>query len=125
MCDFMGQDFGATYPDSVCIDGYLWDADSGNADPNGDGWLYDSGGEVPCPSCNEKVAAKYARKPLKQVRAYVARMKEKWGTFGAPASLRMGWLKGNKGLQSALLEPGGERDHGTTKRADQETETEA
>ena len=33
MCDFMGQDFGATYPDSVCIDGYLWDADSGNADP--------------------------------------------------------------------------------------------
>jgi hypothetical protein len=32
MCDFMGQDFGATYPDSVCIDGYLWDADSGNGE---------------------------------------------------------------------------------------------
>jgi hypothetical protein len=87
MCDFMGQDFGARYPDSVCIDGYLWDADSGNADPSGEGWLYDSGGEIPCPSCNEKTAAKYADKPLKEIREYVARMKEKWGTFGAPASL--------------------------------------
>jgi hypothetical protein len=88
MCDFMGQDFGAAYPDSVCIDGYLWDADSGNADPNGEGWIYDSGGEIPCPSCNEKAAAKYAGKPLKKIRSYVAHMKEKWGTFGAPASLR-------------------------------------
>jgi hypothetical protein len=87
-CDFMGQDFGATYPDSICIDGYLWDADSGNADRNGEGWIYTCGGEIPCPSCNEKAAAKYADKPLKKIREYVQRMKGKWGTFHAPASLR-------------------------------------
>ena len=85
MCDFMGQDFGACYPDSVCIEGYLWDADSGNAAPGG-GWNYTVGGELPCPKCNEKAAAKYAEKSLKKVRDYVRRMEEKWGHFGAPAS---------------------------------------
>jgi len=51
-CDYQGHEFGAVYPDSVCIDGYLWDADSGDADPNGDGWIYTSGGDIPCPKCN-------------------------------------------------------------------------
>lgn len=50
MCDYQGHEFGATYPDSVCIDGFLWDADSGDAD--GDGWCYTNGGEIPCPKCN-------------------------------------------------------------------------
>lgn len=87
MCDFMGQDFGADYPDSICIEGYLWDADSGDADPGGEGWIYTAGGELPCPSCNEQEAARYAEKTLAEVRDYVARMKEKWGAFGTPASL--------------------------------------
>ena len=50
MCDYQGFDFGATYPDSVCIDGVLWDADSGESTE--DGWEYDLGGEIPCPECN-------------------------------------------------------------------------
>lgn len=88
MCEFMGQDFGASYPDSVCIEGYLWDADSGNPDPTGEfAWIYTHGGEIPCPSCNEKEAAKYSRKSVKKIREYVAHMKEKWGTFDAPVSL--------------------------------------
>jgi hypothetical protein len=94
MCDFCGQDFGANYPDSVCIDGYLWDADSGEA--SGDGWMYDHGGDIPCPACNEKEAV-YAmaerlygqaddKRPLiafypaarRRVRDYVQRMNDKW-----------------------------------------------
>jgi hypothetical protein len=86
MCNYMGQDFGACYPDSVCIDGFLWDADSGNADPSGDGWIYDNGGEIPCPACNEKTAARYSGKSIKSIRKYVALMKDRWGTFGGPAS---------------------------------------
>ncbi len=58
-CDYQGHEFGAVYPDSVCIDGYLWDADSGNADPSGDGWLYDKGGDIPCPKCNAEANAEY------------------------------------------------------------------
>lgn len=87
MCDFMGQDFGAAYPDSICIAGYLWDADSGDPNPNGEGWLYTNGGEIPCPSCNTKEAAKYSGKSIRKVLEYVQRMKEKWGVFGQPASL--------------------------------------
>lgn len=49
-CDYQGYEFGANYPDSVCIDGYLWDADSGGATE--DGWEYTFGGEIPCPNCN-------------------------------------------------------------------------
>jgi len=88
MCDFMGQDFGAQYPDSVCIDGFLWDADSGDAAPDGSGWIYTNGGDIPCPKCNEKAAAKYAEKPLKKIRAYVKAMEQKWGVFGRSASIR-------------------------------------
>ncbi len=56
-CDYQGYEFGAPYLDSVCIDGYLWDADSGCPDPTGEfGWLYDHGGELPCPCCRFKEA---------------------------------------------------------------------
>jgi len=51
-CDYQGHEFGAPYPDSVCIEGYLWDADSGEASPDGEGWLYSHGGDLPCPKCN-------------------------------------------------------------------------
>jgi hypothetical protein len=36
------------YPDSICCDGYLWDADSG------DEMGMDNGGDIPCPVCNRK-----------------------------------------------------------------------
>ncbi len=49
-CDYQGQEFGAPYPDSVCIDGHLWDADSCD-EPGGP--LY-HGGDIPCPKCNAK-----------------------------------------------------------------------
>jgi hypothetical protein len=47
MCDYQGYEFGANYLDSVCIEGYLWDADSG-----GPGELLTHGGDDPCPQCN-------------------------------------------------------------------------
>lgn len=53
-CDYQGYEFGASYLDSVCIDGYLWDADSGYS--TDDGWMYTKGGEDPCPLCNFKQA---------------------------------------------------------------------
>lgn len=47
-CGYEAPHFvGAHYPDARCIDGYLWDLDSGS----GDGFL-DHGGDVPCPACN-------------------------------------------------------------------------
>lgn len=47
MCGYCGHEFGAGYPDSICIKGYLWDADS----DDGEGGLT-HGGEWPCPACN-------------------------------------------------------------------------
>lgn len=48
--------FGANYPDSQCIEGYLWDEDSGE----GDGFLY-SGGDIPCPYCKPSEHMEYNR----------------------------------------------------------------
>lgn len=48
MCDYQGCEFGAAYLDSVCIDGYLWDADSNEGDSN----VLTNGGYIPCPKCN-------------------------------------------------------------------------
>jgi hypothetical protein len=53
-CNYQGYEFGASYLDSVCIDGMLWDADSGFG--TDEGWIYDHGGEDPCPLCNRKGA---------------------------------------------------------------------
>ena len=46
MCDYTGRHFGANYEDTCCIEGYLWDLDSGDEDG------LTSGGEIPCPQCN-------------------------------------------------------------------------
>ncbi len=51
-CDYEGNDFGAHYLDSKCINGYLWDMDSGFVE-NGEHYL-DIGGDIPCPHCNVK-----------------------------------------------------------------------
>lgn len=47
MCDYQGHEFGAQYPDSVCIDGQLWDADKCDDEGN-----FYGEGEWPCPNCN-------------------------------------------------------------------------
>lgn len=46
-CGYTGHDFGAPYPDSTCIDGFLWDLDS--CDEPGGGLTH--GGDIPCPQC--------------------------------------------------------------------------
>lgn len=46
MCGYTGHEFGASYPDSCCIDGFLWDLDSGDDD----GLTH--GGDMACPRCN-------------------------------------------------------------------------
>lgn len=55
MCDYQGYEFGANYPDSVCIDGKLFDADNCDNDGN----LYGTGEDIPCPMCDEDGAIEY------------------------------------------------------------------
>ena len=69
MCDYQGHEFGANYPDSVCIDGYLWDADSGESTE--DGWAYDHGGEIPCPECNHEAWMEYMHDDIEE-RGWIA-----------------------------------------------------
>lgn len=45
-CNYHAPTFGARYPDGTCIDGYMWDLDSGDGD------MLTSGGDQPCPWCN-------------------------------------------------------------------------
>jgi hypothetical protein len=53
MCDYQGYEFGAgTYPDSVCIDGRLHDAD--NSPGPGEVYLLEE--DIPCPICRPKDA---------------------------------------------------------------------
>lgn len=53
MCDYQGYEFGAgSYPDSVCVDGQLYDAD--DCDNNGN--LYEPAEEIPCPVCRRAEA---------------------------------------------------------------------
>ncbi len=52
-CDYQGGHFGALYDDACCVDGYLWDLDSGFAGEDGQHYL-DIGGDIPCPHCNAK-----------------------------------------------------------------------
>lgn len=49
-CGYRGYEFGAGYLDSMCIEGYLWDADS--CDEPGGGLT--QGGDIPCPHCNKR-----------------------------------------------------------------------
>lgn len=52
-CDYQGYEFGAgSYPDSVCIEGRLFDAD--NCDDSGN--LYDNDEDIPCPICRPEEA---------------------------------------------------------------------
>ncbi len=48
-CRYEAPTFGARYPDGTCIDGWMWDLDSGDGDE------LTSGGDVPCPWCNTRV----------------------------------------------------------------------
>lgn len=48
MCDYQGYEFGAgAYPDSICIDGRLHDAD--NSPAPGEVYLQEE--DIPCPIC--------------------------------------------------------------------------
>ncbi|MFA0631003.1 hypothetical protein AB4589_25155 [Vibrio sp. 10N.222.49.A3] len=53
-CDYQGSHFGARYDDACCIDGYLWDLDSGGTDELSGANYLDIGGDIPCPQCNAK-----------------------------------------------------------------------
>jgi hypothetical protein len=59
MCDYQGYEFGARYPDSVCIKGRLFDAD--DCDNNGN--LYDRGEDIPCPMCRRRRGRNLASGP--------------------------------------------------------------
>lgn len=51
---FTWSAFGASYPDTQCIDGFLWDLDKCDDDKQ----LY-GGGDIPCPMCNPEMATDY------------------------------------------------------------------
>lgn len=56
VCSYQGYEFGAgSYPDSVCIDGRLFDAD--RCDESG--MLLEIDEDIPCPMCREQDAIKY------------------------------------------------------------------
>lgn len=55
ICSYQGYEFGASYPDSICMDGRLYDAD--DCDDNGN--LYEPTEDIPCPMCREKDAVDY------------------------------------------------------------------
>ena len=53
MCDYQGYEFGAgVYPDSVCMKGYLHDAD--DCDDKGAIYLHPDEVHIPCPKCNKQ-----------------------------------------------------------------------
>ena len=54
-CGYQGYEFGASYPDSICFGGKLYDAD--NCDNAGN--YYEPGDDIPCPICNPKDAIDY------------------------------------------------------------------
>ena len=55
-CGYQGYEFGAgSYPDSLCVNGRLFDAD----DCDDAGNLYQPSDHIPCPMCHEKEAIEY------------------------------------------------------------------
>lgn len=54
-CGYQGYEFGARYPDSICVGGRLLDAD--DCDSNGN--LYDREEDIPCPMCRRADAVKW------------------------------------------------------------------
>jgi hypothetical protein len=78
-CGYEAPTFGAHYPDGVCIEGYMWDMDSG--DQNG----LTSGGDIPCPHCNtgayiEYISAHFSgnSKQRRQAQRAMARKIKTW-----------------------------------------------
>lgn len=56
MCNYQGYEFGAgSYPDSVCIEGRLYDADACDNEGN----LYEPDDDIPCPMCKPREAVMY------------------------------------------------------------------
>ena len=106
-CGYQGYEFGAHYPDSICCDGYLWDADAYD-----DGMLT-SGGDIPCPACNRKTWMDYYRDEIIECGMEQAERKRgpktvKYGGYPRLVLddrkamrtirrwLRRGWYKGRK-----------------------------
>jgi hypothetical protein len=54
-CGYQGYEFGASYPDSICFGGRLYDAD--NCD--GEGNFYEPTDDIPCPMCHPIKAARW------------------------------------------------------------------
>lgn len=54
-CGYQGYEFGASYPDSECFGGRLYDMD--NCD--GDGNVYEPAEHIPCPMCHPRLAVRY------------------------------------------------------------------
>jgi len=55
-CGYQGFEFGAGgYPDSICVDGRLFDAD--NCDDEGN--LYPPVEDIPCPMCRRSAAVAF------------------------------------------------------------------
>lgn len=95
-CGHQGYYFGANYMDGICIDGYMWDADSCD-EPGGP---LTSGGDIPCPECNRAAFIESARDDVRE-KGYIAGYDgepavppvEKWMEFGRAIWVR-DWLKG-------------------------------
>ena len=90
MCTYQGYEFGAAlYPDSVCIEGRLFDADH----CDGDGNLYDNDEDIPCPMCRPTDAVAYRaeqhfmvgdvdqEEALKMAMSQIASFRENRGVF--------------------------------------------
>lgn len=55
-CGYQGYEFGAgSYPDSICVEGRLFDADH----CDDEGRLYEAAEDVPCPICRRGDAVAY------------------------------------------------------------------
>lgn len=114
-CGYQGYEFGAHYPDSLCCDGYLWDADSG------DEMGMDNGGDIPCPVCNRKQWMAFYRNEIIECGMEQADRKRgpktvKYGGFPEPIRgdakamrtirrwLRRVWYQGKKFDAEAYME---------------------
>jgi hypothetical protein len=54
-CGYQGYEYGAAYPDSLCVGGMLFDAD----DCDGHGNLYEPAELIPCPMCHPRLAKRW------------------------------------------------------------------
>ena len=70
-CDYQGYEFGASYPDSICVKGRLFDAD--NCDTKGR--FFEPADYFPCPKCNREAAVRWAILGMHEAVAYSVRRK--------------------------------------------------